>query len=500
MPEPQRARAFDARRAQVRPDAGARLRSPDGLLATSRRTALGGIDRAAADLRELGERAARRGLRVGFEALAWGRHINDYRDAWEVVRRADHPAVGLVLDSFHILARGTDLRTIRSIPRDRIFLVQLADAPRLDMDYLSWSRHFRNFPGQGDLPLADFMDALRATGYRRPALARDLQRPVPRRLGAQRRGRRPSLADLSARPACRALEAAPRRLPRRCRRARRAWASSSSSSRSTKRRRVDFEALLPGSGFRQAGRHIVQGGDALASGRHQHRRQHRERRASPTPTTSSTARRSAPSALRVDDAAAAIDRAPARCSTSRSAQAVGPGELEIPAVRGLGGSLIYFIDRPRAISAASGTSNSEPCRRRRRRPTPALSGVDHISQSMHYDEMLTWLLFYTSLLEVAKTPAQDVARSRRPGAEPGGRSPTTAALRLVLNGSQIRPHASRRASSPSSSARACSTSRFATDDIFATVRQLARERRRSSCRSPRTTTTTSRPGPISTRS
>ena len=97
---------------------------------------LGGIDRAAADLRELGDRAARRGMRVAFEALAWGRHINDYRDAWEAVRRAAHPAVGLVLDTFHILARRTDLRAIRAIPRDRVFLVQIADAPLLEMDYL----------------------------------------------------------------------------------------------------------------------------------------------------------------------------------------------------------------------------------------------------------------------------------------------------------------------------------------------------------------------------
>jgi 4-hydroxyphenylpyruvate dioxygenase len=64
---------------------------------------LGGIDRAAADLRALGERAQKRGMRIAFEALAWGRHINDYRDAWEVVRRAYQPAVGLCLDSFHIL-------------------------------------------------------------------------------------------------------------------------------------------------------------------------------------------------------------------------------------------------------------------------------------------------------------------------------------------------------------------------------------------------------------
>jgi 4-hydroxyphenylpyruvate dioxygenase len=78
--------------------------------------ALGGIDRAAADLRELGERAAKRGLRIAFEALAWGRHINDYRDSWEAVRRADHPAVGLVLDSFHVLARGTDLGPIAPFP------------------------------------------------------------------------------------------------------------------------------------------------------------------------------------------------------------------------------------------------------------------------------------------------------------------------------------------------------------------------------------------------
>src|SRR3954468_13263312 len=41
----------------------------------------GDRERIIADLRELGERAARRGLRVGFEALAWGRHIHDHRDA-----------------------------------------------------------------------------------------------------------------------------------------------------------------------------------------------------------------------------------------------------------------------------------------------------------------------------------------------------------------------------------------------------------------------------------
>ena len=102
---------------------------------------------------------------MGFEALAWGRHVSDYRDAWEIVRRADHPAVGVILDSWHVLARGLPCDPIRSIPADRMTFVQLADAPRMDMDLLQWSRHFRNFPGQGDLPVDEFMAAVLATGY-----------------------------------------------------------------------------------------------------------------------------------------------------------------------------------------------------------------------------------------------------------------------------------------------------------------------------------------------
>jgi 4-hydroxyphenylpyruvate dioxygenase len=130
--------------------------------------ALGGIGQVADDFAALGEIAAERDLRVGYEALAWGRHVNDDRDAWEIVRRADHPNVGLILDSFHRLARKIDPNTIRRIPRDKIFFVQIADAPAIDMDPLYWSRHFRNMPGEGDLPVTEFIIAVAATGYDGP--------------------------------------------------------------------------------------------------------------------------------------------------------------------------------------------------------------------------------------------------------------------------------------------------------------------------------------------
>ena len=58
--------------------------------------------RSAAQLRELAERAARRGLKVGYEALAWGRHVNLYGQAWSIVQQADHAHLGLILSLIHI--------------------------------------------------------------------------------------------------------------------------------------------------------------------------------------------------------------------------------------------------------------------------------------------------------------------------------------------------------------------------------------------------------------
>src|SRR5256885_11131746 len=85
------------------------------------------------DFRELGERAGARGLRIGFEALAWGRHVADHREAWSIVREVGHPAIGLVLDSFHSLARNIPIDSLREIDPAKVFLVQLADAPMLQM-------------------------------------------------------------------------------------------------------------------------------------------------------------------------------------------------------------------------------------------------------------------------------------------------------------------------------------------------------------------------------
>lgn len=123
---------------------------------------------AAAQLRELAERAAGHGIRIAYEALAWGRHVRDYDRAWSIVEAGDHPNLGTCLDSFHILSRGGDPAGIRDIPAEKIFFLQLADAPELVMDVLQWSRHYRCFPGQGGFDLVSFLDHVLATGYGGP--------------------------------------------------------------------------------------------------------------------------------------------------------------------------------------------------------------------------------------------------------------------------------------------------------------------------------------------
>ncbi|GGF05151.1 bifunctional sugar phosphate isomerase/epimerase/4-hydroxyphenylpyruvate dioxygenase family protein [Mycetocola zhadangensis] len=139
------------------------------LLCSNVATARSGDEQlAAAQLRELGVLAERFGVRVAYEALAWGKFVDDYEQAARIVRLADHPRIGVCLDSFHILSKGHDPQAIETIPAAKIFFVQLADAPILSMDVLSWSRHHRLFPGEGGFDLAAFMGHLVRTGYDGP--------------------------------------------------------------------------------------------------------------------------------------------------------------------------------------------------------------------------------------------------------------------------------------------------------------------------------------------
>ncbi|MDP9693987.1 UNVERIFIED_ORG: 4-hydroxyphenylpyruvate dioxygenase [Arthrobacter globiformis] len=122
----------------------------------------------AAQLAALADLAGAHGVKVAYEALAWGKYVNDYEHAHRLVGMVDHPNLGTCLDSFHILSRDWDTAPIENISADKIFFVQVADAPKLSMDVLSWSRHYRVFPGEGQFELAKFMGHVVRAGYTGP--------------------------------------------------------------------------------------------------------------------------------------------------------------------------------------------------------------------------------------------------------------------------------------------------------------------------------------------
>jgi sugar phosphate isomerase/epimerase len=126
----------------------------------------------ARDLRKLAMLAIPMGIKVAYEALSWGRHVNEFPQAWDIICRADMPNLGLGLDSFHMFATQTALEELDMLDPDKIFLVQLADFMWTEIksveERITTARHFRVFPGEGvhSADLAALVGKLHALGYR----------------------------------------------------------------------------------------------------------------------------------------------------------------------------------------------------------------------------------------------------------------------------------------------------------------------------------------------
>ena len=429
LPAPLRAKAFD--RAERKFDLMQQLGTDLVLVcSTCHPASLGGVDRAADDFAELGERAAKRGLRIGYEALAWGKHVDDHRNAWEIVRRADHPNVGLILDSFHTLGRKLSPESIRSIPGDKIFFVQLADAPQIEMDLLYWSRHFRNMPGEGDLPVTDFMRAVTATGYDGPisleifndqfrggsatTIAKDGYRSLICLMDDVRRAEPESNVTLPP-------------IPARTKPVGVSFVEFATRGKDAE----EIETILRSLGFQPSAHHLNKSVTLWQQG------EIRFILNGETRGLAASAYRSHGTTicdigLKVDNARATLDRATA-LGAQPFGQPIGPGELDIPAIRGLSGSVLHFLD---ASSGLGDVWNVEfrPDDAPRRAGT-GLTRIDHLAQTMSYDEMLSWTLFYTSLMQIDKTPMVDVidpdglVRSQALQTDDG-------ALRFTLNGAE----------------------------------------------------------------
>jgi sugar phosphate isomerase/epimerase len=126
----------------------------------------------AKDLKKLAMMAIPLGIKVAYEGLSWGRTVNEFTTACDVVCRSDCPNLGIGIDSFHIFAANSSLDDIEDIDADRIFLAQLSDfmwheTPTFE-ERMTTARTFRVFPGEGvhSEQLADLVLRLERIGYR----------------------------------------------------------------------------------------------------------------------------------------------------------------------------------------------------------------------------------------------------------------------------------------------------------------------------------------------
>ncbi len=367
--------------------------------------ASGEHERIVDDLRELAERASVRGLRVGYEALAWGAHINDHRDAWAIVQGADHPALGLVLDSFHSLARNVPSASILEIDPARIFLVQMADAPLVTMDVLQWSRHLRCMPGQGGLALAGFVEALLRIDYDDVLsleVFNDNFRANSTRETAVDGVR--SLIWLRDEAQRRITSEGPI-LPPQIEVERFGFIEFAASQNEAPR----IEKLFRSLGFTSAGQHR-----SKAVTRWQQGDINFVLNAQPDSFAAAHAATHGASVcalgLCVRDIEAAQVRARA-LKVETFEQPRSAEERSMPAIRGVGGSLIEFIDETADTEAA--WAQDFVAAPSHGGADAGLERIDHVAQTVASVDLLSWVLFYDSLFGMRAEPQVDIA-------DPGG--------------------------------------------------------------------------------
>jgi len=389
----------------------------------------GGADEIEQDLSDLADRAVKRGLRVAYLAHPWARHIREETQALAQVQAVDSPALGIALNSFFSLADGSRPARLAQMPGDKIFHVQLSDGPRIEMEMQNLEQHFRLLPGQGDLNLAGFLRVLARAGYKGPwtldgasemamrtgetAVAVDSYRALVSLLDAVQ-GTGPemefSTPALPARVRARGIEFVE-------------FAADEASA-------DDLRQMLSALRFRKERQHRSkavelwrQGAINIVINTETEGYAHSAHIAH-GPTVCDMG-------LRVEDANATARRAEALGSTLFD-QPVGAGQLDIPAIRGVGGNVVHFIDEKSDLHRVWDIEFYPVSRTQAQQPA-GLRRIDHLAQTMRHEEMQSWLLFYLTTFEMEKSPVVDVT-------DPAGHVYSQAIqspegeLRLNLNG------------------------------------------------------------------
>ncbi|MDR3438161.1 TIM barrel protein [Telmatospirillum sp.] len=464
-PRPLMAKNFD--RAERKFDLMAELGAPLMLVVSNMMPESSTDDTLIAeDLAALAERAALRGLSIGYEAPSWAHHVQSWRHARKLVEQIDLPNFGLVLDSFNVMTERQGWVGLETLPSQRISFIQISDAPKLALPPMEQSRHFRCFPGQGDLDLPRFLAPLLANGYAGPISLEvfndGFRTASPRTIAAD--GMR-SLLYLEEKTSEILADSEQKRTldlfspPASCDYHGFEFLEFACDENG----RVKLSVWLEQLGFQLVGKHRTknvslyqQGGINLILNAEPHSFAHAFFLLHGASVCNI--------ALNVDDADRAIKRARAY-HTPPFSGGIGPKESRIPAICAPDGSLVSFVTDKDGIYQTDFLPVDGPAA-----PTPDLERIDHVSLGLPEGQFNNWLLFFKAVLDFSADDTWDVpdpygiVRSRAVRSAGGH-------VRLPLNIS-IGPNTATAQSLSSYGGAGVQHIAFSTSDIFATVQAM----------------------------
>ena len=392
--------------------------------------AQGGSDQIIEDLAELGGLAKAQGLRAAYMPLPWARFVRDDETALELIEKINSPNLGLALNSGFALADGSKPARLRYMPGHRLFHVQISDGLKPRNNALAHNSPPSLLPGQGDLNLTGFVRILAKNGYQGAWSCA--------RLGETAASGTASIVEDGYRALVNLLDEAARNepeitfktpdLPPRVH----ASGCEFIEFAVDEPGRQELIDLLQHLCFRNERRHISKAVELWRQGS-----VNIVVNTDPNGFARRTFDKHGPTVcdmgLRVKDAGQTVERA-AKLGAPTFSQPVGTGELDIPAIRGVGGSVVHFIDEKSDLHRVWDIE-FEPVATTDVPQPAGLRRIDHVAQTMKHDEMQSWLLYYISTFEMEKTSVLDVT-------DPSGvvRSQAIASpegeVRLNLNGAQ----------------------------------------------------------------
>ncbi len=121
-------------------------------------------DRAIVSLRQAGQLAAARGVRIALEFQSRAAFCNNLCTAASLVEQCGESNVGICLDVFHYYTGPSKFEDLVALSPNRLFHVQLSDLAGTPRELATDTD--RILPGDGDFQLGPIIDHLRAIDYR----------------------------------------------------------------------------------------------------------------------------------------------------------------------------------------------------------------------------------------------------------------------------------------------------------------------------------------------